>query len=93
MTFQDAVELVLQDIRDRQDARRRAGVVVGKAHAHNSHARRFIDLWGERPIDSIERLRTVLASTTLEGVFAQLVIRDDPAQLATDLADLSALSA
>ena len=43
--------------------------------------------------DSIERLRAVLSSSSLEGVFAQLVIRDDPEKLALDLANLSALGA
>ena len=43
--------------------------------------------------DSIERLRTLLSRTSLEGVFAQLVIREDPEQLARDLIDVSALSA
>ena len=40
-----------------------------------------------------QRLRTLLSSNSLEGVFSQLVIREDPEKLARDLADLSALSA
>jgi ABC-2 type transport system ATP-binding protein len=43
--------------------------------------------------DSIERLRTLLSRTSLEGVFSQLVIREDPEQMARDLIDVSALSA
>jgi ABC-2 type transport system ATP-binding protein len=43
--------------------------------------------------DSIERLRAVMARSSLEGVFAELVIRDDPEQMAHHLADISALSA
>lgn len=43
--------------------------------------------------DSIENLRTLMSSTTLEGVFAQLVIRDDPEKIAIDLADVSAMGA
>ena len=75
----------------------------GKAILYSSHILEVVEKVCDRILvlhkgnvvadDSIERLRTVLASTTLEGVFAQLVIRDDPEQLATDLANLSALSA
>jgi ABC-2 type transport system ATP-binding protein len=43
--------------------------------------------------DSIESLRTLMSSSSLEGVFSQLVIRDDPEKMATDLADVSAMSA
>lgn len=43
--------------------------------------------------DSIERLRSMASSSSLEGVFSQLVIRQDPEQLARDLADVSALGA
>lgn len=43
--------------------------------------------------DSIARLRTLMSRSSLEGVFSQLVIRQDPEQLARDLADVSALSA
>ena len=43
--------------------------------------------------DSIASLRTLLSRSSLEGVFSQLVIRQDPEQLARDLADVSALSA
>ncbi|MGQ0733797.1 MAG: ABC transporter ATP-binding protein [Acidobacteriota bacterium] len=43
--------------------------------------------------DSIERLRTVLSQSSLEGVFSELVIQEDPERVARDLADVSALSA
>jgi ABC-2 type transport system ATP-binding protein len=43
--------------------------------------------------DSVDRLRTLMASATLEEVFAQLVLRDDPAQVARDIADVAALRA
>ena len=43
--------------------------------------------------DSVERLRTLMASATLEDVFAQLVLRDDPARVARDIADVAALRA
>jgi len=40
--------------------------------------------------DSIARLRALSSSTSLEGVFSQLVIREDPESIARDLADLAA---
>jgi ABC-2 type transport system ATP-binding protein len=43
--------------------------------------------------DSVERLRTLMASDTLEDVFAQLVLRDDPARVARDIAEIAALRA
>ena len=43
--------------------------------------------------DSVDRLRTLMASASLEEVFAQLVLRDDPARVARDIADVSALRA
>jgi ABC-2 type transport system ATP-binding protein len=75
----------------------------GKAILYSSHILEVVEKVCDRILvlqkgvvvadDSIARLRTTLSSSSLEGVFAQLVIRDDPAQLARDLADLSALSA
>jgi ABC-2 type transport system ATP-binding protein len=41
--------------------------------------------------DSVENLRTLMASATLEDVFAQLVLRDDPARVARDIAAAAAL--
>jgi ABC-2 type transport system ATP-binding protein len=38
--------------------------------------------------DSVERLRTTLASSSLEQVFAHLVVRNDPETIARDIADV-----
>jgi ABC-2 type transport system ATP-binding protein len=75
----------------------------GKAILYSSHILEVVEKVCDRIIvlhkgkvvadDSIESLRSLLSSSSLEGVFAQLVIRDDPEQLARDLADLSALGA
>ena len=75
----------------------------GKAILYSSHILEVVERVCDRVIvlhhghvvadDSIERLRTLLSRNSLEGVFAQLVIREDPEQLARDLADVSALSA
>jgi hypothetical protein len=43
--------------------------------------------------DSIDRLRVLSASKSLEGAFSHLVIRDDPESMARNLADVSAMSA
>ena len=74
----------------------------GKAILYSSHILEVVEKVCDRILvlhkgnvvadDSIDHLRTVLASSNLEGVFAQLVIRDDPEQLARDLANLSAMS-
>jgi ABC-2 type transport system ATP-binding protein len=75
----------------------------GKAIMYSSHILEVVEKVCDRIIvlhkghvvadDSIERLRAMLSSNSLEGVFAQLVIRDDPEKLAHDLADLSAMGA
>ena len=75
----------------------------GKAILYSSHILEVVEKVCDRILvlhqgkvvadDTIERLRTKLSRGSLEGVFAQLVIRDDPEQLARDLADMSALSA
>jgi ABC-2 type transport system ATP-binding protein len=75
----------------------------GKAILYSSHILEVVEKVCDRILvlhkgdvvadDSIARLRTILERSSLEGVFAQLVIRDDPEQLARDLADLSAMSA
>jgi ABC-2 type transport system ATP-binding protein len=72
----------------------------GKAILYSSHILEVVEKVCDRILvlhhgkviadDTIERLRTRLSSGSLEGVFAQLVIRDDPERLARDLADLSA---
>ena len=75
----------------------------GKAILYSSHILEVVERVCDRVIvlhqgavvadDSIERLRTLLSRTSLEGVFSELVIRENPEQLARDLAAVSALSA
>lgn len=75
----------------------------GKAILYSSHILEVVERVSDRVIvlhkgsvvadDSIERLRTLLSQSSLEGVFSELVIREDPEQLAKDLADVSAMSA
>jgi ABC-2 type transport system ATP-binding protein len=75
----------------------------GKAILYSSHILEVVERVCDRVIvlhqgtvladDSIARLRTLMSRQTLEGVFAQLVMRDDPEQLARDLADISAMEA
>lgn len=75
----------------------------GKAILYSSHILEVVERVCDRVIvlhqgrvvadDSIARLRTLLARTSLEGVFAELVIRVDPESLARDLAEVSALRA
>ena len=73
----------------------------GKAILYSSHILEVVERVCDKVIvlhqgevvadDSIERLRVLLSRSSLEGVFSQLVIRDDPEQLARELADVSAL--
>ena len=75
----------------------------GKAILYSSHILEVVERVCDRVIvlhqgavvadDSIERLRTLMSRNSLEGVFSQLVIREDPEQMARDLADVSALGA
>ena len=75
----------------------------GKAILYSSHILEVVERVCDKVIvlhkgdvvadDSIERLRTLMSSSSLEGVFSQLVIRDDPGKMAADLADVSAMSA
>ena len=75
----------------------------GKAILYSSHILEVVERVCDKVIvlhkgdvvadDSIERLRTLLSQSSLEGVFSELVIREDPEQLAKNLADLSAVSA
>jgi ABC-2 type transport system ATP-binding protein len=77
--------------------------LAGKAILYSSHILDVVERVCDRVIvlyhggvvadDSIERLRTVLSRSSLEGVFSQLVIREDPEKLARDLADVAALGA
>ena len=75
----------------------------GKAILYSSHILEVVERVCDRVIvlhqgavvadDSIANLRTLLSRNSLEGVFAQLVIREDPEQLAHRLIDVSRLSA
>lgn len=75
----------------------------GKAIMYSSHILEVVERVCDRVIvlhqgavvadDSIEGVRALSASASLEGVFAQLVIRNDPEALARNLADVSAMSA
>ena len=75
----------------------------GKAILYSSHILEVVERVCDRVIvlhqgsvvadDSIMRLRTLLSKNSLEGVFSDLVIREDPEQMARDLADVSGLSA
>jgi ABC-2 type transport system ATP-binding protein len=73
----------------------------GKAILYSSHILEVVERVCDKVIvlhkgtvvadDSIERLRTLLSRSSLEGVFSELVIREDPEQLARDLVDVSSL--
>jgi ABC-2 type transport system ATP-binding protein len=75
----------------------------GKAIVYSSHILEVVERVCDRVIvlhhghvvadDSIERLRTLLSRSSLEGVFSRLVIREDPETMARDLADVAALGA
>jgi ABC-2 type transport system ATP-binding protein len=75
----------------------------GKAILYSSHILEVVERVCDRVIvlhqgavvadDSIANLRTLLSRSSLEGVFSQLVIREDPEQLAHRLIDVSRLSA
>ena len=75
----------------------------GKAILYSSHILEVVEKVCDKVIvlhkgevvadDSIERLRTLMSRGSLEEVFSQLVIREDPEALARELADLSALGA
>ncbi|MGH9200453.1 MAG: ABC transporter ATP-binding protein, partial [Vicinamibacterales bacterium] len=41
--------------------------------------------------DSVTRLRELMAMESLEEVFAQLVLKEDPAQIARDIAGVMSL--
>ena len=75
----------------------------GKAIMYSSHVLEVVERVCSRVIvlhqgavvadDSIDHLRTLMSRNSLEGVFSQLVIKEDPEQIARDLADVSALGA
>lgn len=74
----------------------------GKTILYSSHILEVVERVCDRVIvlhkgevvadDSIARLRTLLERNSLEGVFSQLVIREDPEVMARELADVSALA-
>ncbi len=43
--------------------------------------------------DSVDRLRALMSRSSLEAIFAQLAITQDPEQIARDLADITAMTA
>ena len=70
----------------------------GKAVLYTSHVLDVVERLCTRVIvlhegrvvadDSVQHLRAVLASASLEQVFAQLVLRQDPERIARDIADV-----
>lgn len=75
----------------------------GKAVLYSSHVLEVVEKLCTRVIvlhrgrivadDSVAQLRTVMASNSLEEVFAQLVLRVDPERTARDIADVVAAHA
>ena len=75
----------------------------GKAILYSSHILEVVERVCSRVIvlhkgaivadDSVERLQTLMSRSSLEGVFSELVIREDPARIAGDLASVAALGA
>jgi len=75
----------------------------GKAVLYSSHILEVVERVCSRVIvlyegvvvadDSVDRLQTLMARSSLEGVFSKLVMRIDPEVVARDLADVSALGA
>jgi ABC-2 type transport system ATP-binding protein len=70
----------------------------GKAILYTSHILEVVERLCTRVIvlhegrvvadDSVHQLRTTLASSSLEQVFAHLVLRREPERLAQDIADV-----
>ena len=75
----------------------------GKAIVYSSHILEVVERVCARVIvlhkgivaadDSVERLQALMSRSSLEGVFSQLVIREDPERIARELAEVSALGA
>jgi ABC-2 type transport system ATP-binding protein len=75
----------------------------GKAILYSSHVLEVVERLCTRVIvlhrgrvvadDSVVRLRDLLATATLEDVFAQLVLREDPERTARDIADVLSVHA
>ena len=70
----------------------------GKAVLYSSHVLELVEKACDRVIvihrghvvadDSVASLRRLMSSASLEEVFSQLVLRDDPQRTATDIADV-----
>jgi ABC-2 type transport system ATP-binding protein len=75
----------------------------GKAVLYSSHLLDLIERTCTRVVvihrgrvvadDSAERLRALMSTASLQAVFAQLVLNEDPAKTARDIADVAALRA
>jgi ABC-2 type transport system ATP-binding protein len=75
----------------------------GKAILYSSHILEVVERVCSRVIvlhkgtvvadDSVEHLQALMSRSSLEGVFSQLVIKEDPARIASDLAAVAALGA
>jgi ABC-2 type transport system ATP-binding protein len=75
----------------------------GKASLYTSHILDVVERLCTRVIvlhegrvvadDSVKQLRTLLASSSLEEVFAHLVLRHDPERIARDIADVVTVGA
>lgn len=75
----------------------------GKAILYSSHILEVVERVCSRVIvlhkggvvadDSVEHLQVLMSRSSLEGVFSQLVIKEDPARIADDLASVAALGA
>jgi ABC-2 type transport system ATP-binding protein len=73
----------------------------GKAILYSSHILEVVERVCSRVIvlykgavvadDSVEHLQVLMSRSNLEGVFSQLVIKEDPARIAGDLAAVAAL--
>ena len=73
----------------------------GKAILYSSHILEVVERVCSRVIvlhkgavvadDSVEHLQTLMSRSSLEGVFSELVIREDPARIANDLAAVASL--
>jgi ABC-2 type transport system ATP-binding protein len=73
----------------------------GKAVLYSSHILEVVERVCSKVIvlykgavvadDSVEHLQVLMSRSSLEGVFSQLVIKEDPARIASDLAAVAAL--
>jgi ABC-2 type transport system ATP-binding protein len=74
----------------------------GKTILYSSHALEVVEKLCSKVIvlyhghvvahDSVSRLRDLMARDSLEGVFAELVFREDPERIGRDIADAAALT-